>query len=73
MNMIIERGKDDKWPLVYAFNTFFYPKLVKDGPQSLRRWTKRVDIFAHDIICIPIHLGMHWCMAIIDFRSKSIR
>ncbi|KAJ8964814.1 hypothetical protein NQ314_004621, partial [Rhamnusium bicolor] len=45
----------------------------EDGPQSLRRWTKRVDLFQHDIICVPIHLGMHWCMAIIDFRDKSIR
>ncbi|KAJ8920906.1 hypothetical protein NQ315_015699 [Exocentrus adspersus] len=73
MNLIIERGKDSKWPKSFAFNTFFYMKLIKDGPQSLRRWTKRVDIFQHDIICIPIHLGMHWCMAIVDFRDKSIR
>lgn len=73
MNMIIERGKDSKWPNAFAFNTFFYPKLIKDGPQSLRRWTKRVDLFGQDLICIPIHLGMHWCMAIIDLRDKSIR
>lgn len=73
MNMIIERGKNPKWPKTYAFNTFFYVKLLNTGPQSLRRWTKKVDIFSHDIICVPIHLGMHWCMAIIDFRDKSIR
>ncbi|CAG9825592.1 unnamed protein product [Phaedon cochleariae] len=73
MNLIIERGKDSKWPKSYAFNTFFYSKLIKDGPQSLRRWTKRVDLFSHDLVCVPIHLGMHWCMAIIDFRDKSIR
>ncbi|KAF7266360.1 uncharacterized protein LOC143202559 [Rhynchophorus ferrugineus] len=73
MNLIIDRAKDSKWPRSYAFNTFFYPKLIKDGPQSLRRWTKRVDLFSYDIVCVPIHLGMHWCMAIIDFREKSIR
>ncbi|XP_018567904.1 sentrin-specific protease-like [Anoplophora glabripennis] len=73
MNLIIERGKDSKWPKSYAFNTFFYTKLLKDGPQSLRRWTKRVDIFEHDIICVPIHLGMHWCMAIINLKDRSIR
>ncbi|KAG5876722.1 hypothetical protein JTB14_015511 [Gonioctena quinquepunctata] len=73
MNMIIERGKDSKWPKAYAFNTFFYSKLIKDGPQSLRRWTKRIDLFGHDLVCIPIHLGMHWCMAVIDFRDRSIR
>lgn len=73
MNMIIERGKDSNWPKSYAFNTFFYTKLVKDGPQSLRRWTKRVDLFSYDLVCVPIHLGMHWCMAIVDFRDKAIR
>ncbi|XP_066255432.1 uncharacterized protein [Euwallacea similis] len=73
MNLIIERGKDSKWPNAYAFNTFFYMKLIKDGAQSLRRWTKRVDLFSYDLVCVPIHLGMHWCMAIIDFRDKSIR
>lgn len=73
MNLIIERGKDSKWPNTYAFNTFFYSKLIKDGPQSLRRWTKKVDLFSYDLICVPVHLGVHWCMAIIDFRDKSIR
>lgn len=73
MNLIIERGKDSKFPKAYSMNTFFYPKLIKDGPSSLRRWTRKVDIFSHDIITIPIHLGMHWCMAIIDFRSKTIK
>lgn len=73
MNLIIERGKDSKWPNTYAFNTFFYSKLVKDGPQSLRRWTKKVDLFSYDLICVPVHLGVHWCMAIIDFRDESIR
>lgn len=73
MNMIIERGKTSKWPKAYAFNTFFYVKLINSGPQSLRRWTKKIDIFSYDLICVPIHLGMHWCVAIIDFRAKSIR
>lgn len=73
MNLLIERGKDSKWPKVYAMNTFFYPKLLKDGHSSLRRWTRRVDIFAHDIMAVPIHLGVHWCMSIVDFRIKTIR
>lgn len=73
MNLIIERGKSSKFPSVHCFNTFFYPKLIKDGYTSLRRWTKKVDIFSHDLVAVPIHLQMHWCMAIIDFRDKSIR
>ncbi|CAG9771880.1 unnamed protein product [Ceutorhynchus assimilis] len=73
MNLIMERGENSKWPKSYAFNTFFYPKLLKDGAQSLRRWTRRVDLFSYDLICVPVHLGMHWCMAMIDFRNKSIK
>ncbi|KAK9878423.1 hypothetical protein WA026_022063 [Henosepilachna vigintioctopunctata] len=75
MNLIMERSTESagRLPKVYCFNTFFYPKLVKDGPESLRRWTRRIDIFSMDIICIPIHLGMHWCMSIIDFRDLSIK
>ncbi|KAL1492486.1 hypothetical protein ABEB36_010736 [Hypothenemus hampei] len=74
MNLIIERSKKSiKYPKTWAFNTFFYVKLIKDGPQSLRRWTKKIDLFSYDLICIPIHLGVHWCMAIIDFRDNSIR
>ncbi|CAG9835228.1 unnamed protein product [Diabrotica balteata] len=73
MNMIIERGKDSRYPSCHAFNTFFYTKLLKDGAESLRRWTKKIDIFACDIICIPIHLSMHWCMAIVDMRAKTIK
>ncbi|ROT72834.1 Sentrin-specific protease 1 [Penaeus vannamei] len=41
MNLLMERGKNDNYPSVYAFNTFFYPKLVKTGYSTVRRWTKK--------------------------------
>ncbi|XP_042883405.1 sentrin-specific protease 1-like isoform X3 [Penaeus japonicus] len=73
MNLLVERGKNDNYPSVYAFNTFFYPKLVKTGYSTVRRWTKKVDVFSMDLLLVPVHLGMHWCLATMDFRSKSIR
>ncbi|XP_034951004.1 sentrin-specific protease 1-like [Chelonus insularis] len=73
MNLLIARGENEKYPSVYAMNTFFYPKLISGGHSSLKRWTRKVDIFAKDIIVVPVHLGMHWVMSIIDFRDKSIR
>ena len=74
MNLLIARSaNDDKYPKIHAMNTFFYPKLVSGGHSSLRRWTRKIDIFAQDLIVVPIHLGIHWCMSIIDFRDKSIR
>lgn len=42
MNLIIERSKKEELPNIYAFNTFFYPKLISSGHASLRRWTKKV-------------------------------
>lgn len=73
MNLLIERGKNDNYPNVYAFNTFFYPKLLKTGYSSVRRWTKKVNLFSHDLLLIPVHLGMHWCLATVDFRTKCVR
>lgn len=73
MNLLMERGKLDNFPKVYAMNTFFYPKLQSGGHSSLKRWTRKVDIFSMDLVVIPIHLGIHWCMSIIDFRDKIIR
>ncbi|XP_033229368.1 sentrin-specific protease 1-like isoform X2 [Belonocnema kinseyi] len=73
VNLIMERGKGDKFPKVYSMNTFFYPKLLSGGHSSLKRWTRKADIFSMDIVVVPIHLGIHWCMSIIDFRDKTIR
>ncbi|XP_044268035.1 sentrin-specific protease 1-like [Tribolium madens] len=73
MNLIMERGTDSKWPRTYATNTFFYQKLSRNGPDSLKRWTRRVDIFSYEFICVPIHLGMHWCMAIINLKERTIK
>lgn len=58
MNLICERSKtNDNWPNVYAFNTFFYPKIVSTGQASVKRWTRKVDVFSYDLLIIPVHLG----------------
>lgn len=73
MNLLIARGAgSDKYPKVHAMNTFFYPKLLSGGHSSLKRWTRKVDIFAQDLVVIPVHLDIHWCMSIVDFRDKTI-
>ncbi|XP_051516938.1 sentrin-specific protease 1-like isoform X2 [Myxocyprinus asiaticus] len=72
MNMLVERSKQPNLPSVYTFNTFFFPKLRSSGYSAVRRWTKKVDIFSVDIILVPVHLGMHWCLSVVDFRKKSI-
>ena len=72
-NLIKSRSESDSnLPKVHVFNTFFYPKIMKTGHAGVKRWTRKVDIFSMDVILIPVHLGMHWCLAVIDLKNKQI-
>jgi len=67
-------------PTCYFFNTFFYFKLCvqpqKMQPkkhysyENVQRWTKKVNLSAFDLIFIPIHLGNHWVLAIVNLKEK---
>ncbi|XP_010873596.1 sentrin-specific protease 1 [Esox lucius] len=72
MNLLVERSKDPSLPTVHTFNTFFFPKLRSAGYSAVRRWTKKMDVFSVDIILVPVHLGVHWCLAVVDLRKKSV-
>uniref|UniRef100_A0A8C4STT6 Ubiquitin-like protease family profile domain-containing protein n=1 Tax=Erpetoichthys calabaricus TaxID=27687 RepID=A0A8C4STT6_ERPCA len=71
MNLLITRSEQEGGLKVYAFNTFFFPKLCAGGYQAVRRWTKGMDIFEKDIIFVPLHLGVHWCLAVSEFGVVS--
>jgi len=72
-NLLKARSESDaNLPKVHVFNTFFYPKIMKTGHAGVKRWTRKVDIFAVDVILVPVHLEMHWCLAVIDFKNKEI-
>uniref|UniRef100_A0A8V0ZSZ1 SUMO specific peptidase 1 n=1 Tax=Gallus gallus TaxID=9031 RepID=A0A8V0ZSZ1_CHICK len=60
MNLLMERSKEKGLPTVHR------------GYQAVKRWTKKVDIFSVDLLLVPIHLGVHWCLAVVDFRKKTI-
>ncbi|XP_077534571.1 uncharacterized protein LOC144146500 [Haemaphysalis longicornis] len=77
LNLIMERSatedaRESGWPRVYAFNTFFYPKLAASGYTAVKRWTRSVDLFSFDILLVPLHCTLHWCLAAVDFRKRSI-
>lgn len=75
MNLIVERSKNDKsLPKTYAFNTFFYGNISNrsKGFATVKRWTRKVDIFAHDVLLVPVHLSVHWTMAVVDVPAKTI-
>ena len=67
----MERSQKNKLPKIHSFNTFFYPKLQSTGYDGVRRWTRKVDIFAVKYLIIPVHLGMHWCLAVSKYLHKA--
>ncbi|XP_032081853.1 sentrin-specific protease 2 [Thamnophis elegans] len=73
MNLLVERNKMQRFPALYAFSTFFYSKLSSMGYNAVKRWTKEVDLFQHDIILVPIHIRLHWALVVIDLRRKTIK
>ena len=75
MEMLRSRSEQNEHlPKVYAMNTFFLVKLLRESHQGVKRWTRKVDIFSYDIIPIPVHVGgVHWCMSVIHLREKTIK
>ncbi|XP_043271833.1 ubiquitin-like-specific protease ESD4 [Venturia canescens] len=57
---------------VYVMNSFFFPRLHINGHVAVKRWTKRINIFKFRKVIVPIHLGNHWCLAVIDMLFGEI-
>tara|TARA_B100000795_G_scaffold134128_2_gene100135 strand:- start:161 stop:379 length:219 start_codon:yes stop_codon:yes gene_type:complete len=36
---------------------------------SVKRWTRKFDIFSYDLLLVPMHLnGNHWTFSVADLR-----
>ncbi|XP_074429645.1 sentrin-specific protease 2-like [Larus michahellis] len=73
MGLVMERSKKAGYPSVHAFSSFFYEKLTSGGYEAVGRWTRHVDLFHKDIILVPINLRLHWTLAVIDTRKKTVK
>ncbi|TYH85228.1 hypothetical protein ES332_D02G250900v1 [Gossypium tomentosum] len=61
----------------HFFNSFFFRKLadldkglssacqLKAAFERVRKWTRKVDIFAKDYIFIPVNYSLHWSLIVI--------
>lgn len=76
-------GFGSEVPKITYINSFFYAKLVsiKDrraGCYSydysrVRRWTRKDNVFAYDIMLIPINVqNIHWSLGVINFKEKTV-
>ena len=78
MQMVAKRSIDNRCfrnlrkPRIYCMSTFFFLNLIMRGAEAVSKWTKDVDIFSYDVLLIPIHLEMHWCVATVDFRAPGV-
>jgi len=76
MEMINERSRapGSKQPKVWAVSTFFFASLCDKGYPGVRRWSKRqkVDVFSLKYLIVPVHLGVHWTISVIDFEVRTI-
>ncbi|KAJ9101474.1 hypothetical protein QFC19_005125 [Naganishia cerealis] len=71
--MLMDRAKKEGKRKVHFFNSFFFSKMAKDGYEKSRigRWTKKIDIFAKDIIIFPINQNnVHWVCGAINIKDK---
>ena len=65
-------------PKVSTLSSFWYPKIIKDGPESTARWTRRAGINGTKLLeverlFIPINLGnMHWTLCVVSPTAKRI-
>jgi hypothetical protein len=76
VELILKRAasEPEKYPKIHMFNTFFYPLLEKKGYPGVARITKKakVDIFSLDMVIVPIHLQIHWALAVINIKERRL-
>ena len=58
--IITEQFKDS----IFVFSSLFYKNLVKHGFESIKRWSKLVNIFGKKYIFYPIIENSHWFLII---------
>lgn len=76
LSLVMERCSGEAAALkVYSFSTFFFLKLwgggggQAGGHTAVKRWTKAVDLFLYDLVLVPLHLGVHWALAVSHAHS----
>uniref|UniRef100_A0A8C5GBC4 Ubiquitin-like protease family profile domain-containing protein n=1 Tax=Gouania willdenowi TaxID=441366 RepID=A0A8C5GBC4_GOUWI len=72
INMYGELIVDSSNHKVHFLNSFFHRQLMTKGYEGVKRWTKKVDLFSKDLLLVPVHLQVHWCLVTVDMSLKKI-
>ena len=76
LQMILKRSHEKRavnapgYLKIGVVNTFWYQKLASQGFSSVQLWTRHTNIFDQDVALVPVHLGAHWCLAVVDVTNK---
>ena len=66
----------DALPRCHFFPSHFYTKLYEASAYEyagVKQWTKKVDVFAKDLLFCPIHChGNHWTLAVVNLLDKRL-
>lgn len=57
---------------VHFLNSFFHRQLMTKGYEGVKRWTKQIDLFSKNLLLVPVHLEVHWCLVTADFLKKTV-
>ena len=64
---------------ILCFSTHFYSQLIGDGIHahydfsSVKKWTKKLNIFDLDTIFIPINKNnKHWALCVVNFCDREV-
>jgi hypothetical protein len=57
----------------FCHSSHFLPKLARQGPQSVARWTRGHDLKTKKLVLIPAHVGgNHWCLAVAEILPRRL-
>ena len=75
LSLVEKRSLETYGLRVKAMDTLFYTRLetLSSRMDVVSRSLRKVDIFACDMLVIPIHLGQHWCMVVVNFNDMKLR
>ncbi|KAK8465265.1 hypothetical protein PHAVU_009G037600 [Phaseolus vulgaris] len=75
---------EEEKPRFHFFNSFFFRKLAdmdknpssaSDGKAAflrVRKWTRKVNLFAKDYIFIPVNFNLHWSLIVICHPGEVV-
>ncbi|KAI4291143.1 sentrin-specific protease 1 [Pancytospora philotis] len=50
----------------YVFSTFVVSMLASRSPDAVASWFDDVDLTAYEFLVIPVHLGVHWTLIVVN-------